>query len=94
VESFANVPTILRRGSEWYASLGTKKSKGTKVFALCGKVRNVGLIEVPMGTPLRQIILKLARGTRRAQVQGGADRRTFRWLHPSNFLIFQWITNR
>ena len=53
VESFANIPTILRRGGEWYASLGTKKSKGTKVFALCGKVRNVGLIEVPMGTTLR-----------------------------------------
>jgi bidirectional [NiFe] hydrogenase diaphorase subunit len=62
VESFANVPTILRRGSEWYASLGTKKSKGTKVFALCGKVRNVGLIEVPMGTPLRQIIFEIGGG--------------------------------
>ena len=62
MESFANVPTILRRGSEWYASLGTKKSKGTKVFALCGKVRNVGLIEVPMGTPLRQIIFEIGGG--------------------------------
>ncbi|MFZ0807037.1 MAG: NADH-quinone oxidoreductase subunit NuoF [Candidatus Sulfotelmatobacter sp.] len=62
VESFANIPTILRRGGEWYASLGTKKSKGTKVFALCGKVRNVGLIEVPMGTPLRQIIFEIGGG--------------------------------
>jgi bidirectional [NiFe] hydrogenase diaphorase subunit len=62
VESFANIPTILRRGGEWYASLGTKKSKGTKVFALCGKVRNVGLIEVPMGTTLRQIIFEIGGG--------------------------------
>lgn len=62
VESFANIPTILRRGGEWYASMGTKKSKGTKVFALCGKVQNVGLIEVPMGTPLRQIIFEIGGG--------------------------------
>ncbi len=62
VESFANIPSILRRGGEWYASLGTKKSKGTKVFALCGKVRNVGLIEVPMGTTLRQIIFEIGGG--------------------------------
>jgi bidirectional [NiFe] hydrogenase diaphorase subunit len=62
VESFANIPTILRRGGEWYASLGTKKSKGTKVFALCGKVRNVGLIEVPMGTTLREIIFEIGGG--------------------------------
>jgi bidirectional [NiFe] hydrogenase diaphorase subunit len=62
VESFANIPTILRRGGEWYASLGTKKSKGTKVFALCGKVKNVGLIEVPMGTTLRQIIFEIGGG--------------------------------
>lgn len=62
VESFANIPTILRRGAEWYASLGTKKSKGTKVFALCGKVKNVGLIEVPMGMTLRQIIFEIGGG--------------------------------
>ncbi|MGB2605627.1 MAG: NADH-ubiquinone oxidoreductase-F iron-sulfur binding region domain-containing protein, partial [Candidatus Sulfotelmatobacter sp.] len=62
VESYANIPTILRRGGEWYASLGTKKCKGTKVFALCGKVCNVGLIEVPMGTPLRQIIFEIGGG--------------------------------
>jgi bidirectional [NiFe] hydrogenase diaphorase subunit len=62
VESFANIPNILRRGGEWYASLGTTKSKGTKVFALCGKVQNVGLIEVPMGTSLRQIIFEIGGG--------------------------------
>jgi len=62
VETYANIPAILRRGGEWYASLGTKKSKGTKVFALCGKVRNVGLIEVPMGTTLRQIIFEIGGG--------------------------------
>jgi len=49
VETFANIPSIVRRGGDWYASIGTKKSKATKVFALTGKVRNVGLIEVPIG---------------------------------------------
>jgi bidirectional [NiFe] hydrogenase diaphorase subunit len=62
VETYANIPTILRRGGEWYASLGSKKSKGTKVFALCGKVCNVGLIEVPMGMTLRQIIFEVGGG--------------------------------
>jgi len=62
VETFANIPAILRRGAEWYASIGTAKSKGTKVFALSGKVRNVGLIEVPMGMTLRQIIFEIGGG--------------------------------
>src|SRR5262249_41289160 len=56
VETFANVPTILNRGADWFASIGTEKSKGTKVFSLTGKVKNTGLIEVPMGTPLRHIV--------------------------------------
>jgi bidirectional [NiFe] hydrogenase diaphorase subunit len=62
VETFANIPSIVRRGGDWYASIGTKKSKGTKVFALTGKVRYVGLIEVPMGTTLRQIIYEIGGG--------------------------------
>jgi bidirectional [NiFe] hydrogenase diaphorase subunit len=62
VETFANIPSIVRRGGDWYASIGTKKSKGTKVFALTGKVTNVGLIEVPMGTTLRQIIYEIGGG--------------------------------
>jgi bidirectional [NiFe] hydrogenase diaphorase subunit len=62
VETFACVPTILRRGGDWFAAIGTKKSKGTKVFALTGKVRNVGLIEVPMGMTLRQIIFEIGGG--------------------------------
>ena len=62
VETFANVPAILRRGSDWFASIGTAKSKGTKVFALSGKVRNVGLIEVPMGMTIRQIIFEIGGG--------------------------------
>lgn len=56
VETFANVPAILRQGPAWFASIGTKKSKGTKVFSLTGKVQNTGLVEVPMGTTLRQIV--------------------------------------
>jgi bidirectional [NiFe] hydrogenase diaphorase subunit len=62
VETFANVPSIVRRGSEWYASMGTAKSKGTKVFSLTGKVRNNGLVEVPLGTPLRRIVEDIGGG--------------------------------
>ncbi len=63
VETWANVPAILAKGADWYASLGTEKSKGTKVFSLVGKVRNSGLVEVPMGTPLREIIYDIGSGT-------------------------------
>ena len=62
VETFANVTTIIQRGGEWYASIGTEKSKGTKVFALTGKITNNGLIEVPMGIPLRQIVEEMGGG--------------------------------
>ena len=62
VETFANVPRIIRRGADWFASIGTEKSKGTKVFALAGKINNTGLIEVPMGTPLRTIVEDMGGG--------------------------------
>jgi NADH:ubiquinone oxidoreductase subunit F (NADH-binding) len=62
VESYANIPQIIYRGSGWFASLGTEKSKGTKVFALTGCVNNIGLIEVPMGTPLRSIVYDIGGG--------------------------------
>jgi len=62
VETFANIPAIIRNGSEWFAKIGTEKSKGTKVFALAGKIKNTGLIEVPMGTPLRTIIEEMGGG--------------------------------
>ncbi|MGD9034857.1 MAG: NADH-quinone oxidoreductase subunit NuoF, partial [Desulfobacteraceae bacterium] len=62
VESLANVPQIMYRGADWFSSLGTEKSKGTKVFALSGQVRNIGLIEVPMGIPLRSIIYDIGGG--------------------------------
>ncbi|MBZ4652964.1 MAG: dehydrogenase (quinone) [Peptococcaceae bacterium] len=62
VETFANVPPIIRNGWEWFASMGTEKSKGTKVFALAGKINNTGLIEVPMGTTLRTIIYDIGGG--------------------------------
>ncbi len=62
VETFANVPVILLKGAEWFSSIGTEKSKGTKVFALAGKINNVGLIEVPMGTTLREVIFDIGGG--------------------------------
>jgi NADH:ubiquinone oxidoreductase subunit F (NADH-binding)/(2Fe-2S) ferredoxin len=62
VETFANIPVIINKGPEWYASVGTENSKGTKVFALAGKINNVGLIEVPMGTTLREVIFDIGGG--------------------------------
>lgn len=62
VETLANIPHIIRNGAEWFASMGTEKSKGTKVFALAGKINNTGLIEVPMGTTLRTIIYDIGGG--------------------------------
>jgi len=62
VETLANVPAILRHGGDWFAAIGTGQSKGTKVFALAGAVKNTGLIEVPMGTPLREIVYGLGGG--------------------------------
>ncbi len=62
VETFANVPQIILNGPEWFASMGTERSKGTKVFALGGKIKNTGLVEIPMGTPLRDIINEIGGG--------------------------------
>jgi bidirectional [NiFe] hydrogenase diaphorase subunit len=62
VETFANVPGILRRGADWFAAFGTEKSKGTKVFCLTGKVVNTGLVEVPLGTPMRKIVQDIGGG--------------------------------
>ena len=62
VETFANVAPIIRRGGKWFAGIGTEKSKGTKVFALAGRVNNTGLIEVPMGTTLRDIVFDIGGG--------------------------------
>lgn len=62
VETFANIPAIIINGAEWFAGIGTKNSKGTKVFALAGKINNVGLIEVPMGITLREIIYEIGGG--------------------------------
>jgi bidirectional [NiFe] hydrogenase diaphorase subunit len=62
VETFANVPRIIRRGADWFAAIGTEKSKGTKVFCVTGKVRNTGLVEVSLGTPLRRIVEDIGGG--------------------------------
>lgn len=62
VETWANIPDIILKGGDWFASMGTEKSKGTKVFALTGKVRNTGLVEVPMGITLREIIFDIGGG--------------------------------
>ena len=62
VETFANVPIILAKGGEWFSKIGTEKSTGTKVFALTGAINNSGLVEVPMGTTLREIMFDIGGG--------------------------------
>ena len=62
VETYANIPQIILHGAEWFASMGTEKSKGTKVFALGGKIHNTGLVEIPMGTTLREVIEEIGGG--------------------------------
>lgn len=82
VETFANVPPIILKGSEWFNGIGTEKSKGTKVFALAGKVNNVGLVEVPMGTTLREIIYDIGGG-----IIGGKDFKAVQTGGPSGGVI-------
>lgn len=62
VETYANIPQIILNGAEWFAAMGTEKSKGTKVFALGGKINNTGLVEVPMGTTLREVVYEIGGG--------------------------------
>lgn len=62
VETYANIPVIINKGAEWFNTIGTEKSKGTKVFALGGKINNTGLVEVPMGTTLREIVEEIGGG--------------------------------
>jgi NADH-quinone oxidoreductase subunit F len=67
VETWANVPLIVERGSDWFRGIGTEKSKGTKVFSLTGMVKNTGLVEVPMGMTLRQIVFDIGGGVRKGK---------------------------
>jgi NADH:ubiquinone oxidoreductase subunit F (NADH-binding)/(2Fe-2S) ferredoxin/NAD-dependent dihydropyrimidine dehydrogenase PreA subunit len=82
VETFANVPLIVSNGSDWYSKIGTDKSKGTKIFALAGKVNNTGLVEVPMGTTLREIIFDIGGG-----IPGGSDFKAAQMGGPSGGCI-------
>jgi len=82
VETLANVPYIIRKGAAWYASMGTEKSKGTKVFALTGKILNSGLIEVPMGIPLKEIIYDIGGG-----IEGGRQLKAVQTGGPSGGCI-------
>lgn len=82
VETFANIPPILERGPEWFASIGVPSSTGTKVFALSGKVRRVGLVEVPLGTPLRTIVEEIGGGG-----EGGAAIKAVQTGGPSGGCI-------
>ena len=78
VETLANIPIIIMKGADWFSSIGTEKSKGTKVFALAGQINNVGLIEVPMGTTLREIIYEIGGG-----IKGGKEFKAVQTGGPS-----------
>jgi NADH:ubiquinone oxidoreductase subunit F (NADH-binding)/(2Fe-2S) ferredoxin/ferredoxin len=82
VETFANIPPIILRGPEWFSSIGSEKSKGTKVFALAGKINNVGLVEVPMGITLREIIYDIGGG-----IKGGKKFKAVQTGGPSGGCI-------
>ncbi len=82
VETLANVPVVYTKGAQWFNNIGTKTSKGTKVFALAGKVNNVGLVEVPMGTTLREIIFEIGGG-----IKGGAQFKAAQTGGPSGGCI-------
>ncbi len=82
VETFSNIPPIIIKGSVWFSSIGTEKSKGTKVFALAGKINNVGLVEVPMGTTLREIIYDIGGG-----IQGGKKFKAVQTGGPSGGVL-------
>ncbi len=82
VETFANIPQILLNGADWYASIGTEGSKGTKVFALGGKIENTGLIEIPMGTTLREVIYDIGGG-----IPGGKEFKAAQTGGPSGGCI-------
>ncbi|MDY5211878.1 NADH-quinone oxidoreductase subunit NuoF [Intestinibacter sp.] len=82
VETFGNVPAIINKGADWFASYGTEDSKGTKVFALGGKVNNTGLVEVPMGTTLREIVYEIGGG-----IPGGKEFKAVQTGGPSGGCI-------
>jgi NADH:ubiquinone oxidoreductase subunit F (NADH-binding) len=82
VETWANVPIIINRGADWFSSIGTEKSKGTKIFSLVGKVVNTGLVEVPMGIPLRAIVYDIGGG-----VLGGKELKAVQTGGPSGGCI-------
>jgi len=84
VETYANIPVIFLKGPEWFSSIGTEKSKGTKVFALAGKINNVGLIEVPMGITLREFIYEIGGG-----IKGGKKFKSVQTGGPSGGCLTQ-----
>jgi NADH:ubiquinone oxidoreductase subunit F (NADH-binding)/(2Fe-2S) ferredoxin/ferredoxin len=82
VETYANIPPIILKGSDWFSAIGTERSKGTKVFALAGKINNVGLIEVPMGITLREVIFEIGGG-----IKGGKKFKAVQTGGPSGGML-------
>ena len=95
VETWYNIPPIITKGPAWFTETGSDASAGTKVFSLVGKVTNTGLVEMPLGTPLRTFVYDVGGGgIARPCRQGGADRRPFRRLHPARHVRHARSTTR
>ncbi len=88
VETYANIATIIREGGDWYSGIGTEKSKGTKIFALTGKIRNNGLIEVPMGITLREIVEEMGGGVPDGEVKAVQTGGPLWGLYPFNLVRY------
>jgi len=88
VETWANIPVIIARGADWFSQIGTQRSKGTKVFSLVGKINNTGLVEVPMGITLREIIYDIGGG-----IPGGKKFKAVQTGGPSGGCVPSWLLN-
>ena len=86
VETWANIPEIILKGAEWFSTIGTEKSKGTKVFALAGRINNTGIVEVPMGTTLREIVFEIGGGFPGRSSLKPSRPAVLRRLHSADYL--------
>ena len=95
VETWATVPKIILQGADWFKAIGTEKSTGTKIFSLVGKINNTGLVEVPLGIPLREIIFEIGGGIpNHEKFQSRPDRwALWRLSFPSSISTSRWIMN-
>ncbi len=88
VETWANVPPIIMKGADWFKSIGIEKNSGTKVFSLVGKVKNTGLVEIPMGTTLRELVFDIGGGIIKDRTFKAVQTEVFRRIFPKELRMF------